>query len=66
MFLAHLAPFVQAGGVLIHGNLRGGAEYGKQWHDAGRLACKWNVFLDLFAIAEQAIAEGIPRRNNSP
>jgi prolyl oligopeptidase len=61
MFLAHLAPFVQAGGVLIHANLRGGAEYGKHWHDAGRLACKWNVFLDLFAVAEQAIADGITR-----
>ena len=61
MFLAHLAPFVQAGGVLIHANLRGGAEYGKHWHDAGRLACKWNVFLDLFAVADQVIADGITR-----
>lgn len=61
MFLAHLAPFVQAGGVLIHANLRGGAEYGKHWHEAGRLACKWNVFLDLFAVAEQVIAEGVTR-----
>jgi prolyl oligopeptidase len=58
-FLAHLAPFVQAGGVLILCNLRGGAEYGKHWHEAGRLACKWNVFLDLFAVAEQVIADGI-------
>ena len=59
MYLAHLAPFVQTGGVVIHANLRGGAEYGKHWHEAGRLACKWNVFLDLFAVAEQAIADGI-------
>lgn len=59
MFLAHLAPFVQAGGVLVHANLRGGAEYGKHWHEAGRLACKWNVFLDLFAVAEQVIADGV-------
>jgi prolyl oligopeptidase len=61
MFLAHLAPFVQAGGVVIHANLRGGGEYGKQWHEAGRLACKWNVFLDLFAVAEQVIADGVTR-----
>jgi prolyl oligopeptidase len=60
-FLAHLAPFVQAGGVLIHANLRGGGEYGKHWHEAGRLACKWNVFLDLFAVAEQVIADGVTR-----
>ena len=58
-YLAHLAPFVEAGGVLVHANLRGGAEYGKHWHEAGRLACKWNVFLDLFAVAEQVIADGI-------
>jgi len=60
-FLAHLVPFVQAGGVVIHANLRGGGEYGKQWHEAGRLACKWNVFLDLFAVAEQVIADGVTR-----
>lgn len=60
-FLAHLAPFVQAGGVLIQANLRGGGEYGKHWHEAGRLACKWNVFLDLFAVAEQVIADGVTR-----
>jgi prolyl oligopeptidase len=57
--LAHMTPFVQAGGVYIHANLRGGAEYGKAWHESGRLACKWNVFADLFAIADQVIAEGI-------
>lgn len=60
-FLAHLTPFIEAGGVLVHANLRGGAEYGKHWHEAGRLACKWNVFLDLFAVAEQVIADGITR-----
>ncbi len=58
-YLAHLVPFVRAGGVFIHANLRGGAEYGKQWHESGRLACKWNVFLDLFAVAEKVIADGV-------
>jgi prolyl oligopeptidase len=58
-FLNHLAPFVEAGGVLVHANLRGGGEYGKQWHESGRLACKWNVFLDLFAVAEQVIADRV-------
>ncbi len=57
MFLGHWMPFLEAGGILIHSNLRGGAEYGRQWHDSGRLASKWNVFLDLFAVAEQAIKD---------
>ncbi len=43
-YLAHLTPFVRAGGVLIHANLRGGAEYGKHWFEAGRLAAKWNSY----------------------
>jgi prolyl oligopeptidase len=57
--LSHIAPFVQAGGVFVHANLRGGGEYGKHWHEAGRLACKWNVFADLFAVAEQLIADKV-------
>jgi prolyl oligopeptidase len=55
--LAHVASFVEAGGIFIQANLRGGGEYGKHWHEAGRLACKWNVFADLFAVAEQCIAD---------
>ncbi len=59
--LAHLEPFIQAGGILVHANLRGGGEYGKHWHDSGRLAAKWNVFADLFAVAEAVIAAGLTR-----
>lgn len=58
-FLAHLIPFIRAGGILIHANLRGGGEYGKHWHEGGRLAAKWNTYLDLFAVTERAIADGI-------
>lgn len=58
-YLGHLTPFVRAGGVLIHANIRGGGEYGKIWHDSGRLACKWNSYLDLFAVTEDAIARGV-------
>jgi prolyl oligopeptidase len=59
--LAHLEPFIRAGGILVHANLRGGGEYGKHWHDGGRLAAKWNVFADLFAVAESVIAAGLTR-----
>ena len=57
--LGHLAPFIEAGGILVHANLRGGGEYGKHWHDSGRLASKWNVFADLFAVADQVIQDGL-------
>jgi prolyl oligopeptidase len=58
-FLSQYAPFVQAGGVLIHTNIRGGGDYGKAWHDGARFGCKWNSYLDLFAISEAVIADGI-------
>ncbi|MFO1268588.1 MAG: prolyl oligopeptidase family serine peptidase [Rubrivivax sp.] len=57
--LSHITPFVRSGGIFIHSNLRGGGEYGKHWHEAGRLACKWNVFADLFAVAEKLIADKV-------
>ena len=57
-FSAQAALWVEKGGVYALPNLRGGGEFGEEWHRAGMLAKKQNVFDDFIAAAEWLIKNG--------
>jgi prolyl oligopeptidase len=57
-FRSSIYPWLEAGGAYAVPNLRGGGEYGEEWHRGGMLANKQNVFDDFIAAAEHLIDEG--------
>jgi prolyl oligopeptidase len=58
MFKPEWLAWMERGGLLAVASLRGGGEYGKSWHDGGRLDNKQQVFDDFAACARWLAASG--------
>jgi prolyl oligopeptidase len=63
-FAGRTLALIDAGFVVGYANVRGGGEYGREWHKAGQLANKPNTWRDLIAVCEELCALQItsPRR----
>lgn len=63
-FSAQRILWLENGGIYAQANLRGGGEYGEEWHLAGTKMNKLNVFNDFISAAEYLIAEGYSSKDN--
>jgi prolyl oligopeptidase len=61
---ANVRLWLDGGGVFVDANLRGGGEFGEDWHAQGALTRKQNVFDDFLAAAEHLIAEKYTDRSH--
>lgn len=57
-FRTDRAIFLEAGGIYCVPNIRGGGEYGEDWHKSGTKCSKQNVFDDFIAACEYMVKEG--------
>jgi prolyl oligopeptidase len=48
--------WLEMGGILAYANIRGGNEFGEQWHQEGKLTNKQNVFDDFYASAQALVS----------
>ncbi|MFV0237365.1 MAG: prolyl oligopeptidase family serine peptidase [Flavobacteriales bacterium] len=61
-FRTRFIPFLEEGGIYAIPNLRGGGEFGSEWHKAGMKTKKQNVFDDFIGAAEYLIHEKYTRK----
>ena len=57
-FMKSIVPFLERGGLFVIANLRGGGEFGKEWHEGGMQKNKQNVFDDFVAAVRWLIDTG--------
>jgi prolyl oligopeptidase len=56
-FAGRTLALVDAGAIVGYANVRGGGEYGREWHKAGQLTNKPNTWRDLIAVCEDLVAK---------
>jgi prolyl oligopeptidase len=56
-FAGRTLALIDAGFIVGYANVRGGGEYGREWHKAGQLANKPNTWRDLIAVCEELCAQ---------